>query len=72
MIYFENVDVIEVNNSKEAVAEKHMASAKDSYWSLCIVISYGNLCVVCNADTIEELCIWADLHGLKIVNELTF
>ena len=34
MIYFENVDVIEVNNSKEAVAEKHMANVKDSY---CII-----------------------------------
>ena len=34
IIYFENVDIIEVNNSKEAVAEKHMARAEDSY---CII-----------------------------------
>ena len=70
MIYFEDkTGIIEFNNSKEAVIE-YISNAGDPYWSLCAISKYGTYIGVCNADTPEELHVWADLHGLKVVKKI--
>lgn len=69
MIYFEDkTGIIEFNNSKEAIIE-HISNIDDPFWSLYVISKYGTYLCVCNADTPEELHVWADLHGLKIVKK---
>ena len=66
MIYFEDkTGIVEFNNSKEAVIKYNV-----TFWSLYAISKYGTYLCVCNADTIEELYIWADLHGLKVRSPL--
>lgn len=67
MIYFEDkISIIEFN-SKEAVVIKRISNVGDPFWSLYVISKYRTYVGVCNADTPEELYVWADLNGLKIV-----
>ena len=67
MIYFEDIAAIDTGIKHVVVERYRIFNSTNEYWRLC-TFNDSNLLwkTICNADTLEELQVWADLHELKI------